>query len=263
MDIKESQQNYAVDDIFADRSPNTGYIIYMASVIGCALVLYTFATVFKNPSFALGVDRFDYANMFDYGSIYGKALRLIKYLLVLCIVLAIYKNNKIGWLALVVYCMHSLWTGNKFGSIFSLLCTFLMIYSQKIETRIEQLKKMIILVMATLIVLIGVAVFAASFTRDEGAYGYLLPRVAQQSQLWWKTYDKSRHYHMHEFRDEIKYDKDRNCRQYRIPESRSQHRKPVQELWDFGYCRHIHAHYVQIVLSLGGHHENCSNLSAF
>ena len=190
-------------DIFGEKDRKTGLIMYGAACVGCFLIVFTFIIVYKNPSFKFGLDRFKYAEQFDYGLLYNQANRFIRYLLIPCIVVAIYKKSKIGWIALAVYCAHSFWTGNKFGSFFSLLCTFLIIYSKKIEPFIEKNRKFIISIVLFMAVLIGGAVFAVSFTRDEGAENYLLPRLAQQGQLWWKTYDKSDTYHFSEFGDEI------------------------------------------------------------
>jgi len=191
-----------IGDLFAEKHRKNCLIMYGAALAGCLLIIFTFMMVFRNPSFRLGIDRFEYAREFNYGPLYEQANRFIRYLLIPCIAVAIYKKSKIGWIALVVYCAHSFWTGNKFGSFFSLLCTFLIIYSKKIEPVIARNKKYIISLALVVAVLVGGAVFAVSFTRDEGASNYLMPRLAQQGQLWWKTYDKSNSYHISEFGDE-------------------------------------------------------------
>ena len=203
LSIKQDLQPIEIADFFARGTNRSEILLRLISVAGCILIVFTFAKVFTNPSFLLGLDRFDYAKEFDYGFLYEQATRFIRYLLIPCIAVAVYKNSKIGWMALIVYCLHSFWIGSKFGSFFSLLCTFGMLYSQKASERLEDLKKIIAGLMIGIIALVGVAVFAVSFTRDEGASNYLLPRIAQQGQLWWKTYSKSDHYHIGEFGDEI------------------------------------------------------------
>jgi len=192
-----------IKDSFDGDSKRTDPIVYIAACIGLVLIAFTFVKVLRNPSFVVGVDRFDYSKLFDYGFLYDQANRFIRYLIIACIVVAIYKRSKIGWVALAIYCMHSFWTGNKFGSFFSLFCTCLMIYSKKIESIIEKKKGSIIVIGLLTASLIALSVFAVSFTRDEGASNYLVPRLAQQGQLWWKTYETSTIYHINEFGDEI------------------------------------------------------------
>lgn len=200
---KQNPQPIEVRDFFSKETKHSEILLSLISAAGCILIVFTFAKVFTNPSFLLGLDRFDYAKEFDYGFLYDQAERFIRYLLIPCIAVAVYKNSKIGWTALIVYCLHSFWIGSKFGSFFSLLCTFAMLYSQKASERMEDLKKIIAGLMICIIALVGVAVFAVSFTRDEGASNYLLPRIAQQGQLWWKTYSKSERCHIGEFGEEI------------------------------------------------------------
>ncbi|MBR2706492.1 MAG: hypothetical protein IKE74_04540 [Mogibacterium sp.] len=203
LSYRRDKLSLAFRDTFSSNSENKGYFITIATCTGCILIVYTFAVVFRNPSFIIGVDRFKYSLMFDYGLLYEQANRFIRYLLIICIVASIYTKNRIGWLALIVYCMHSFWTGNKFGSFFSLLCTFLMIYSTRIEPVIMKKKRVIISVGLLTCILIGFAVFGVSFTRDEGTSGYLVSRLAQQGQLWWKTYGTTDTIHINEFGDEV------------------------------------------------------------
>lgn len=196
-------QRLDMKDGFSLKGDNFSMIMFAAACAGFLMIAFTFIMVSDNPSFKLGIDRFDYANQFQYGLLYDQAIRFIRYLIIPCIVVAIYRNNMIGWAALAVYCMHSFWVGSKFGSFFSLLCTFTMIYSHKIKDKLGDLKRLIALLMISIIALVGVAVFAVSFTRDEGTSNYLFPRLSQQGQLWWKTYDTSNAYHINEFGDEI------------------------------------------------------------
>ena len=198
-----NQRIVDIKDNFESVTKNKNITLVIAAVAGFVLIAFTYFMVFKNPSFKLGMDRFKYAKEFDYGFLYSQARRFIRYLIIPCIVVAIYKKNKIGWIALALYCLHALWIGEKFGALFSLLCMLAMIYSQKIYNETRKARKLLVVIVIAIIALVGVAVFAVSFTRDEGTANYLLPRAAQQGQLWWKTYESSNTYHIDEFKDEL------------------------------------------------------------
>lgn len=180
--------------------------VYLWSIVGFALICFIFAKVFDNPSFVLGIDRFEYDQLFDYGRLYDIALKLIKYLIIPCIVIAIYYKSKLGWTALAIYCLYAFWVGNKFGIFFSLLCCITMIYSEKITERIERVgdnKQSIALIIIAVVVLIGTALFAVSFTTQVNLLEYFSSRIAQQGQLWWKTYALSNSWHVKDFHNEI------------------------------------------------------------
>lgn len=193
----------SLSDSFRLDNRTINYVLLVLGIIGCFLTAAVFAIVSKNPSFMIGIDRFDYSLMFDYGALYGYALRLINYLIIPCIVIALINNSKIGWIAIGFYCLHSLWIGNKFGSFFSLLCTITMIYSCKLEAYIWKAKRLVGLLMVLVLFLVGVAVVGASFTKEYGLTDYFSPRLAQQGQLWWKTYDLSNSAHIGEIKDEV------------------------------------------------------------
>ena len=201
---QERQHNRTINvvDYFSKDNKNN-ILAYIAACIGCLFIVYMFLVVFKNPSFALGIDRFQYAKEFDYGALYYQASRGMKYLLIPIIVVAIYKKSKIGWFALAVFCLYSFWVGNKFGAFFSLVCLMAMIYSQDIIQKGEKYKKDVMIIMVVVVVLIGVAVFGVSFTRTDGTASYFAPRLSQQGQLWWRTYDITNKWHIDEFGDEI------------------------------------------------------------
>lgn len=196
-------RNPDIVDYFSVDNRNKNLIAYAAALIGSLFIIYVFFVVLRNPAFILGVDRFRYVDMFDYGALYDQALRGLKYLIIPIIVVAVYKHSIIGWLAIGVFCLYSFWIGNKFGSFFSLLCIGTMIFSQRIAESEKISKRKIALVMVIIAVLIGVAVFGVSFTHNEARSQYLFSRIAQQGQLWWKTYDKSDEIHFSEIGDEI------------------------------------------------------------
>ena len=204
LSAKQNQNIVSVVDSFSTSGKREySLLLYLIVVTGCIFTAFSFVMVMDNPSFSVGVDRFDYSNMFDYGFLYSQALRFCKYLIIPCIVVAIYKHSIAGWIGLMFYCLHELWIGSKFGAFFSLLCLFSMIFSERFINKPQEAKKIIAILLSVIIALVGVAVFSVSFTRDEGSANYLLPRLAQQSQLWWRTYDKSNTYHINEFVDEI------------------------------------------------------------
>ena len=179
---------------------------YIIGVIGLLLICFVFMKVFDNPSFVLGIDRFEYDKLFDNGELYDISLKLIKYLVIPCIVIALYYRSVLGWSALAIYCLYAFWVGNKFGIFFSLLCCITMIYSEKLAFRSEQLgnnKQSVAVVVVAVISLIGVALLAASFTTQDGLMDYFSSRIAQQGQLWWKTYALSDEWHAGDFQNEI------------------------------------------------------------
>lgn len=198
----EKNREIHIIDYFATKKYRNIVTLILACT-GGILIIYSFFVVFKDPAFVLGLDRFQYSEEFEHGFVYNQATRLAGFLIIPVVVLALYKRSKICWGVICIYCLYAFWTGNKFGIFFSLLCTFSMLLSQKIDFTKERNEKTVIGILLVIVILIGVAVFGVSITNNNDSTDYLLQRTAQQGQLWWKTYNDSRSLHISEIGDEI------------------------------------------------------------
>lgn len=170
---------------------------------GMAFVL-AFLKVLRNPSFLMGMDRFTYSTNFAVGGTVGILIKIASFLLIFPIISIIYGNRKIGVFAMLFYVLYCVWTGEKFGPFFNILIfTCLVLYKRIVQVNAKKARRIISAIGIGMIVLILAAAFLFGFVQKQDSYLY--NRLAQQGQLWWRTYDLcgADGLHFYELRNEI------------------------------------------------------------
>lgn len=142
------------------------------------------------PAFIFGIDRFTYATNYAVGGIWGKISTLSYLLLIFPLLSILYNRNKwSGFAAIFCYVLYTLWVGNKFGSLFSLMCLLLLVFSERIMSLPKKvLNRILFLGGIILVAMILVAIVLVS-NGGNGAE-YFGQRASQQGQLWWSIYDQ-------------------------------------------------------------------------
>ncbi len=158
----------------------------------CATVAL-FASVAGNPSFMLGYDRFRYEA--EFGTEWATTLAGWLSFLIIIPVYAIRRHERtidllLGCASVVLFVLYHIWVGDKFGSFFSLVCVFaLAYYDVVLKMSLKMLRVALGVALLAFIALLGFTYFAYTFTYDESIDKYFSDRIAQQGQLWWRTYD--------------------------------------------------------------------------
>jgi hypothetical protein len=158
------------------------WIVFAAS-------LACFVSVADHPAFLAGLDRFKYAN--EYGSgLISSIATVLSVLVVFPIMHFRDTGKKIGLLAVAVFCLYLLWTGVKFGSFFNILCVFVLVYYERIiRFSKDFLVKFLSVLFIFITLLVGGAVILHGMTSTVESNDYISLRLAEQGQLWWRTYD--------------------------------------------------------------------------
>lgn len=167
------------------------------------MVLFLYVALHFPPS--IQMDRFLYRSTYKLPWILS-ILRNSSYLLLVFPILAlIYANRVIALISILSYVTFFLWTGEKFGGLFSLLCISLIIFCNQIVSLGKQkLKKIMRYVIVTFLGMIVFAVFIAANTYRFNPIDYFAMRTSQQGELWWRTYDLYEgNIHPNEFINEI------------------------------------------------------------
>ena len=159
------------------------------------LYLIIFLHVLPYPAFRLNVDRMTFSAMGYNNGIWNYLSKWAQFFIVIPIGCIAYTSNKkykvFGVVTLIIYCLYYLWIGNKFGSFFSLFCLFCMCNYSKISIQEKTLKKIFLIVLGVIAALILFAslVFTKLQSQGFGITMYLQTRLAEQGQLFWKTYE--------------------------------------------------------------------------
>ena len=158
------------------------------TTIELIVCIVMFLHVIEHPSFAEGIDRFKYDVAYIDG-IWKKVDGVLKPLMIIAM-MATRKNHKVlGFTTIGIYCVYLFWTGTKFGDFFDLFVIFLLVYFIKFE-KIDKktLRKFVLGLGVVVILFVGFAGFAYSFTSTKSMSDFYSDRLAQQGQLWWKVY---------------------------------------------------------------------------
>ena len=195
-----------------ERNVNIKKFLSNLRVITCfifILYLVIFIKIAPYPAFLLNVDRMFYSANYAPGGIY----RIIDHQAVLLVTFPILlfvksehsiKDKFLAILTITLYCLYFLWNGNKFGPFFTLFSLFLVFYSQQIVGLNKKIvRKIIFISLIAIITLLFVAVIIQTSISNIDAFSYLSQRLAQQGQLWWKTFGISTSMHPKEFINEI------------------------------------------------------------
>lgn len=171
----------------------------------CLIFLLMFLKVIKYPAFLLGIDRFAYSMYYQPSGIWSIISNISPLLLVFPILYFINGKRVISSITILLYFFYALWTGNKFGPFFTLICIFLLIYSNKlIEKGKKYIKRVTGLLVIIFTLLIAFTIYFSQMSSDFTSLEYISTRAAQQGQLWWKSYELSNgEIHSEEFDEEI------------------------------------------------------------
>ena len=185
-----------------DRKPNKFFETFLPILTVPVLIINIamFIHVFPNPSFEIGVDRFEYKEVYLTG-IWEKISGYLPFLMIFPILSVREGNKKIGITAIVFFCLYLFWVGTKFSDFFTLACLFMLVYANKLrQLEKTKLRKYVFSAGVILVALIGLAGFAHSFTSTKTTEQFYSDRTAQQGQIWWKVYDVSQgNLHTEEF----------------------------------------------------------------
>lgn len=191
-----------------NRSVEDSWILRLAA-LGVALVCTAmFASIATKPAFLLHVDRFTYkanylpklvdrlSNVMIFGAIVP--------------ILAIRRGDRmckvLGTVGIVAYLLFLVWAGHKFGYLFYCFVFALVVYYDDIVELMKRTK--VQLLSSVLVVMAMLAMFA--FISTKSTFGvtspveYFSSRLAQQGELWWRTYEVTRgEFHPEDFTNEI------------------------------------------------------------
>ena len=190
------------------KSGNKSYIINLRSIINertlfvlnCfVFILYGFLFVHILPYSALNmsVDRMTFASMEYNGGIWNYLSKWAQFFIVIPIGCIVYTKNKgykvFGIITLLVYCLYYLWIGNKFGPFFSLFCVFCMLNFSRMDIKEKTLKRVFLIIIGAMLAFVFVAAYIFTNYQSKGTdiTYYLQKRLAEQGQLFWKTYEVS------------------------------------------------------------------------
>ena len=204
---KEENKHRKVFEIRKSINENT---ICMLNCFVFVLYLSLFVHVLPYSAIKLNIDRMTFSSLGLDSGIWGYLSKWAQFFIVIpigCIAYTRKKKFKVfGVITLIIYCLYYLWIGNKFGSFFSLFCVFCMLNFSRFDLKEKTLKRVFLIVLGVIAVLILVAawIFTKYQNQSSGVNTYLQNRLAEQGQLYWRTYEVSGgKYHLSEIGDEI------------------------------------------------------------
>lgn len=171
--------------------------------IGCTVVFAgLFAQVAMHPSFLEAMNRFSYQRAYGTG---GAAWTVASYLIVFPL-MSIRRGDKlIGSIGTTLYLLRLIWTGNKFGSFFTVLCLCAIVFYDKLLMGgRERLRQIVFRGCIGVLALVVLALTLFTATSNEEPEQYFAHRLAEQGQLWWGTYaETGGETHVSELADEV------------------------------------------------------------
>ena len=183
---------------------NYAFINHCIAIVSTVVLFMQFVKIAKHPAFLLGYDRFQYAAIFGSGTGIWRIIGTLSYVVVLFPLIDFMNGHKIcGASGVLFYVLYYLWNGNKFGPFLTLTCLFLLVYYKKIVVNRKLVKKIIPLVGLVVVMVVFMATFLSSGVMGVSKGAYLASRMAQQGQLWWKTYGLVGTTHISELDDEV------------------------------------------------------------
>lgn len=196
------------NNLISNKSEGKGIkILRVFNFFVLVLCLYLFLNIITKPAFLLGIDRTTYAALITpKNALYSAISGQINVLISIPILLLLYdKKYKIyPLISIFLYGLYYIWNGNKFGPFLSLACLFFMLYTSDYSNiNKRKIKKFLKYGLGFIIIAIVSAVFIQSYLSGLKSDDYFIRRLAQQGQLWWKTYDISLNAHPEEFLNEI------------------------------------------------------------
>lgn len=167
--------------------------LIMNIALGIMLACCVYACA--NPFYELGVDRFEYANLGPTEGLVSKIESLMVFLLPVASA-AFFAGSKVrASLFLLMYALTGYMIGNKFGIFLMILYVFILsCYPVFKRFGIRRVRRVLGSLILMVVLLVGLV-----FAHNSILYGndlsknltYFNQRIAQQGQLWWKSYDLS------------------------------------------------------------------------
>lgn len=156
------------------------------------LCLILMSRVLTHPSFSVGLDRFLYAQVYLSG-VWDKAPMLLIILIPFSVMSYLRTKSKKSIFAIFLILLYLLWIGNKFGSFiiiaYIISLPFIYYFSEKRMKNIFFYGLILGILLFATTTLQSMFVYNRSFSEN---ITYINQRVAQQGQLWWKTYDSEK-----------------------------------------------------------------------
>lgn len=203
--IIDYKYSFSVKELNFNNSKQFCKYINLLSLVVLILFALLFSNVISHPALFLGMDRFIYASKYGVSGIWRIITNEAPLLIIFPILSIVYGNKLIGISTILLYILYFLWTGNKFGPFFTLLCIFLLVYYKDILRKGKKyIKKIIFISGIGFAFLLIYTVFFATSTSPYESVSYIMQRAAQQGQLWWRTYGQCDSIHPGGFLDEIK-----------------------------------------------------------
>ena len=187
----------------------------LQKIIICFLFIVSlilFLQVMLHPAFLEHMDRFRYRSIY----IYGASERLSGWLSMGIPILLLGSVNRkynsvraCSIITLLTYSGYLLFTGEKFGGFFLIIvdyCIIYSIYGQNVDVMKLRAKffKICCACLVLMLVLVSHMVIVYDTNGGNIILNYLPQRIAQQGQLWWRTYqlDKNNGMRINELHDE-------------------------------------------------------------
>ena len=172
------------------------------------LVTLLWFHLWQNPFYLEHMDRFAYQLKYVTGG-YKRIFAWCLYCVPVICYMAIKEHSKIAVLDLVLYVALLFWTSEKFGGFFNIALNIGLIYSIYGEGySSEGVRNILVKFMIVFVVLLSIVFIHRGLNYKSsitGELAYFKQRIAQQGQLWWRTYniDKNNDMRFYELDSEI------------------------------------------------------------
>lgn len=208
--LLNSDKETKVVDITINSRSVMNVILTVLGIVLAAMTLFLFAKAVSKPAFMLGYDRFEYSRAYITGS-WEKTNKYISWFLPIIPLLLINNKKRLGWGILATYAVYQFLIGNKFGIFLSLLIMLTPYFYARFN--LNNVTRKTVLGVLLIIAVLGCGLVLVLFIFHRLTYGYsfndfklyLYQRIAQQGQMWWAVYGKSRNmpWHVREIFDEV------------------------------------------------------------
>lgn len=165
---------------------NAGAVLVLIGVVLCQVDVLS-----QGSAMSQNMDRFVYESTYGEGS-FPFISNNLGVLMIFPLAALRRGNRGIGASGLLLYCFYLVWVGNKFGSFVTIISLALLVfYDWFLQISIQKIRSFFFAAIAAVLVLICAASLIQSSIQGTTPINYLGQRLAQQGQLWWKTYENS------------------------------------------------------------------------
>lgn len=182
------------DENLVTEPPMSNRWVKIALVASVCLIAAGFACAVSNPFFSTESDRFEYRSLGTAQQVATRIVTLCTYLTPIALMGYKQGNRRLGVLFLILLLITGFCTGNKFG-LFILIGNLVILGLLPRLSCIgrRRMRKTLLGAAIFLVALIGVVMvhngFTMGYTSLQQNVDYLNMRLAQQGQLWWRTYE--------------------------------------------------------------------------